>query len=167
MTNTLAGAKLSIGTTLAIDFNSGDAAAQAGFEADTYTEIKEISNIGEFGAAANIVQFPVLSDDYVKKAKGTRNAGDPAIVVGYTADDPGQIAVRAAEKTKYYYNFKLVLADAQDENHTDTIIYFRALVAGVPKQFGGNEDFVTETYALGIFPGPLELPSESFSPTSP
>lgn len=167
MTNTFAGAKLYIGTTAAIDFNSGEAAAQADFEADTYTEIKEISNVGELGAVANIVQFPIVSDDFVKKAKGTRNAGDPAIVVGYTADDAGQIAVRAAERTKFYYNFKLQLADAVDENHTDTIIYFRALVAGVPKGFGGNEDFVTETYTLGIYPRPLELPSEAFSPTSP
>jgi hypothetical protein len=114
-----------------------------------------------------VVQFPIVSDDYVKKAKGTRNAGDPVVVVGFVADDPGQIAARAAEKTKFYYNFKLELADAADENHTDSVIYFRALVAGVPKQFGGNEDFVTESYTLAIYPRPIEVLSESFSPTSP
>lgn len=166
MSDTFAGAKLYIGTTAAVNFAT-DNTAQASFEGDDYVEIKEISNVGEIGAAANIVQFPIVSDDFVKKAKGTRNAGDPVIVVGYVADDPGQLRVRAAERTKFYYNFKLELADAVDENHTDTIIYFRALVAGVPKQFGGNEDFVTESYTLGIYPRPLELPSESFSPTSP
>jgi hypothetical protein len=166
MSDTFAGAKLYIGTTAPINFST-DQTAQTAFEGDDYVEIGQISNVGEIGAAANIVQFPVVSDDFVKKAKGTRNAGDPVIVVGYVADDAGQVRVRAAEKTKFYYNFKLVLADAIDENHTDTVIYFRALVAGVPKQLGGNEDFVTESYTLGIYPRPLELPSESFSPTSP
>lgn len=164
--DTFAGAKLYIGTTLSIDYTS-DMTAQQDFESDDFVEIKEISNVGEIGANANIVTFPVVSDDFVRKAKGTRNAGDPAIVVGRISDDPGQIKVRAAEKTKFYYNFKLELADAQDENHTDTVIYFRALVAGVPNQFGGNEDFVTETYSLGIYPRPLIIESESFSPSSP
>lgn len=166
MADTLAGAKLFIGTTAAIRFDTYQNSVQD-FEADVYTEIGEISNIGEFGAAANIVQFPILSDDYVRKSKGTRNAGDPVIVVGFVADDPGQVKVRAAEKTKFYYNFKLVLADAVDENHSDSVIYFRALCAGVPKQFGGNEDFVTESYSLGIYPGPIEVLSEAFSPSSP
>jgi hypothetical protein len=166
MTNTFAGAKLYIGTTLEVDFTS-QLTALADFESDAYEEIKEISNVGEFGAAANIVQFPIVADKYVKKAKGTRNAGDPAIVVGYTAGDPGQDAVRAAEDTNFYYNFKLVLADAINENYSDTIVYFRALVAGKPRQYGGVEDFVTDTYALAIYPGPIEVPSEVMSPTSP
>lgn len=169
MSDTFAGAKLFIGSTTAIDFST-DEAAQADFEAEDWDsgEIKEISNVGEIGSASNIVTFPLVSDDFVKKAKGTRNAGDPAIVVGRVSDDPGQIKVRAAEKTKFFYNFKLQLADAVDELHTDTVIYFRALVAGVPNQFGGNEDFVTETYSLGIYPRPLIIESEHISsPNSP
>jgi hypothetical protein len=166
MTNTFAGGKLYVGTTKQINFATRNGAI-ADFESDVYTEIKEINNVGDIGASANIVQFPIVSDDFVKKAKGTRNAGDPAIVVGRTSDDPGQVAVRAAEATKFYYNFKLVIADAIDENHSDTVIYFRALVAGIPNQFGGVEDFVTETYSLGIYPRPLIIESEAFSPTSP
>lgn len=163
MTDTFAGAKLYIGTTASIDFTTENTAL-VDFKADTYTEIKELSNMGDVGSSANVVTFPVVSDDFVRKSKGTRNAGDPAIVVGRTSTDPGQIAVRAAERTKYYYNFKLVLADAVDEHHTDTEIYWRALVAGVPGQFGGNEDFVTETYTLGIYPRPLIVESEAMSP---
>lgn len=166
MSNTFAGAKLYIGTTLQIDYTS-DVSAQTSFETDTYTEIKEISNVGEIGAAANIVQFPVVSDDFVQKAKGTRNAGDPVVVVGRMPADAGQIKMRNAEKTKFYFNFKLELADAIDENHTDTVIYFRALVAGVPMQFGGVEDFVTESYSLGIYPRPLIIESEFVTSPSP
>ncbi len=161
--STFAGGRLYIGTTASIDFSTKQL-AQTDFEADTYVEIKEISNVGEFGGAASVLTFPVVSDDFVKKSKGTRNAGDPAIVVGRLANDPGQKAVRAAEETKFYYNFKLELEDAVDEDHTNTIMYFRALVAGKPNQFGGVEDFVTETYTLGIYPGPLVLDSEYVTP---
>jgi hypothetical protein len=157
MAKTFAGAKIYIGTT-------ADATNQSMFEADSYTEIKNVSNMGEFGASANIVQFPTVSDDFVQKSKGTRNAGDPALVVGRLPNDPGQLAMRAAEQTKYRYNFKLELEDAESEEYTNTVIYFRALVAGVPMQFGGNEDFVTETYQLGIYPRPLIIESALITP---
>lgn len=152
MANTFAGSKIYIGTTMA-------AISQTQFEADSYTEINEVSNMGEFGSVANIVQFPTVSDDFADKAKGTRNAGDPALVVGRKSDDPGQIALRAAEATKFKYNFKVEIADATDEHHTNTIVYFRALVAGANIATGGNESFVTETYALGIYPRPLVVES--------
>jgi hypothetical protein len=164
MSDTFAGARLSIGTTAAIDFTTFTTAKNA-FEADDYEEISEVSTVGDIGSVANIVTFPVVSDDFVRKSKGTRNAGDPAIVVGRVSDDPGQIRVRFAETKKFYYNFKLELADAIDEHHSDTVIYFRALVAGAPNQFGGNEDFVTETYTLGIYPRPLNVESVNLSPS--
>jgi len=154
MADTVAGSTLWIAGTEPIDFST-DETALADFEGLSYTEIKGLSNIGEFGASSNILTFPLISDEYVDKSKGTRNAGDPAIVAARMPRDPGQIAVRAAEKTKYKFNFKLVDADAESELHTNTVTYFRALVAGIPNQRGGNEDFVTETYALGIYPRPI------------
>lgn len=157
MAETFAGSKIYIGTTAA-------AASRSQFEADTFLEIKEVSNMGELGAAANILQFPIVSDDFVKKSKGTRNAGDPVLVVGRLPNDPGQVRVRQAEETKYFYNFKLEIADAINEEHTNTVIYFRALVAGVPMQLGGNEDFVTESYSLGVYPRPLIIESEHVTP---
>lgn len=158
---TFAGGKLYIGSTARIDYTSRQSAIDD-FEADfttNGTEIGGLNNMGEMGAAANVVQFPLVSDDFVQKSKGTRNAGDPAVIVGRISDDPGQIKVRQAEETKFYYNFKLELEDAENETMTNTVIYFRALVAGVPNQFGGNEDFVTETYTLGIYPRPTYVES--------
>lgn len=140
---TFAGSVLSIGTT-------ATATNQSQFEADTYIPISNLSNMGEAGASSNILTFPVVSDTYVKKSKGTRNAGDPAIVVGRISDDPGQLAIRAAEQTKFTFNFKLEVEDAEDAGHSNTVFYFRAIVASAVNQFGGNEDFRTETYNLGI-----------------
>jgi len=163
---TFAGGILSIGTTAAIDFSTPQT-ARDNFEADIYTALGGLNNMGEFGGTANVLQFPLVSDEWVAKSKGTRDAGDPAVIVGRISDDPGQLAFRAAEKTKYYYNFKLELQDAENELMTNTIFYFRAMVAGVPNQFGGNEDFVTETYTLAIYPGPVIIESEPIASPSP
>lgn len=157
---TFAGSVLSIGTT-------ASATNQAQFEADTYTAISNLSNMGEFGGMSNILQFPVVSDTYVKKSKGTRNAGDPVIVVGRISDDPGQVAMRAAEETKFTFNFKLEVEDAEDANHTNTVFYFRAIVASATNQFGGNEDFRTETYNLGIQGKILIVETELIASPSP
>lgn len=157
MSTTFAGAKIYIGGT-------DPAATLNAFEAfpDNYwKEIGEVSNMGEFGASANIVQFPVVSDKYVKKSKGTRNAGDPVLVVGRVSDDEGQIAMRDAEDTKFYFNFKMVLEDAENENMTNTVIFWRALVASVTNQFGGVEDTITESYSMGIYPKPFMHESEA------
>lgn len=153
---TFAGSTLEIGTTKA-------ATSEMDFSTDTYTMVNGLNNMGELGSAGNVVTFPLVSEDFVKKSKGTRNAGDPAIVCERLPNDPGQIALRLAEETKYYYNFRLTIADAENENMTDTVVYFRALVVGVPISTGGVEDFVTETYTLGIYPRPLILNSAVIS----
>jgi len=158
MAQTFAGAKIYIGTTV-------NAVTRDDFEADTYLAIEEVSNMGEIGSTANVLQFPLVSDDFVIKSKGTRNAGDPALVVGRVSSAPGQQALRAAERTKFFYNFKLELEDAPNELTTNTVFYFRALVAGANNTLGGNEDFVTETYTLGIYPRPLIIEQEPI--TSP
>lgn len=157
---TFAGGELSIGTTAA-------ATTQNEFEADTYLSIAELSNMGEFGGAANILTFPVVSRLYNKKGKGSRNGGDPVVVVGRISDDPGQQAMRAAEQTNFTYNFKLEVPDAEGPNYTNTVIYFRAIVASATMQFGGPEDFRTETYALGIQGASLIVESELIVSPSP
>lgn len=154
---TFAGSTLEIGTTAA-------ASDETSFAADAYVPIGGLNNMGEVGSSANVVTFPLVSEDFVKKSKGTRNAGDPAVVVERLPNDAGQIALRAAEETKYFYNFRLTIADAENENMSDTVIYFRALVVGVPIATGGVEDFVTETYTLGIYPRPLIINSAVISP---
>lgn len=151
---TFADAKLEIGTTAIVDRSAADGGL-ADFEADIYIEIEGLHDMGDLGAEANVINFELVTDKWSKKSKGLRNAGDPAVVVERRAGAPGQTAMRAAEQTKFFYNFRLTLADAESATVTNTVYYFSALVIGANNQFGGVEDFVTETYVLGIYPGPL------------
>lgn len=103
------GSKLYIGAALAAkstDF------AEADFASQTWAEIGEIEALGTLGDAANEISFDSISSSRTRRLKGTRNAGSMEVVAGLDYDDPGQLAVIAAEKTPHDYAFRLVLNDA-------------------------------------------------------
>lgn len=135
------------------------AADAAAYAALTWVEIGEVQSLGEFGDAANDVTFTSLSDGRVRHLKGARDAGVVALVVGRDPLDTGQIAVRAAERTKFSYAFKIVAADALDANDTDSIFYFHALVQSARDNFGENDSVVTTAMSLGITTAIIEVPA--------
>lgn len=149
MITTASGAKIYIGPTTVVT-GANDAAIITAYEALTYVEIKEVESLGEFGDAANDVTFTSLSDARVRHLKGARDAGVLALVVGRDPYDAGQIAARAAEKTKFAYAFKIVAADAADATDTPTTFFFHALVQGAKENFGEADNVVKTNFDLGI-----------------
>ncbi|MFU0503655.1 iron ABC transporter substrate-binding protein [Pseudaminobacter sp. NGMCC 1.201702] len=149
---TASGAKIFIGPTTA----AADAAAYAAL---VYTEIGEVESLGEFGDEAADVTFTSLSDARVRHLKGSRDAGVMSVVVGRDPLDLGQVAARAAEKTKFAYAFKVVAADAQDANDTDSTFYFHALVQSAKENFGESDNVVRTTFNLGITTAIIEVPA--------
>jgi hypothetical protein len=149
---TAAGSKVSIGPTTA-------AANLAAYQALSYVEVGEVQNLGEFGDQANDVTFIALSNSRVRHFKGARDAGVLALVVGRDPLDVGQIALRAAEKTKFSYAFKVLAADAADANDPDSEFYFHALVQSARDTFGEADNVVMTTFNLGIVTEIFEDPS--------
>lgn len=135
------------------------AANAAAYAALSWVEIGEVQNLGEFGDQANDVTFTSLSDGRVRHLKGARDAGVLALVCGRDPLDAGQVAARAAEKTKFAYAFKIVAADGLDANDTDTIFYFHALVQSARSNFGESDSVVTQTFNLGITTAIIEVPA--------
>lgn len=151
---TASGSKIYIGPTTA-------AADLAAYKALTpWVEIGEVQNLGEFGDQANDVTFASLSDGRVRHLKGARDAGVLALVCGRDPLDTGQQAAKAAERTKFAYAFKIVAADAPDEDHTDSEFYFHALVQSARDNFGENDAVVVTTFNLGIVTAIFEAPAE-------
>lgn len=103
------GAKLYIGGVLAqksTDFVSGD------FSSEVWAEVGETEGLGSVGDTSAEITFDGIASQRTRRLKGTRNAGTMDVVCGIDYDDPGQIALLAAEKTIHDYAFKLVLNDA-------------------------------------------------------
>lgn len=132
----VAGAKIFIGTTAMA--NPGDDVTAATFTSVTWKEIKDWTQCGALGDAANLITTQVISRGRDVKQKGTRNAGSMANVFAVNADDPGQIAVIAAEKSQNNYPFKIEWDDAPAGTApTPTVNYFVGLVMSAQLQGGG------------------------------
>ncbi len=117
------------------------------FEAmSDWVEIGEIESVGEFGDQANDVTFASLGDGRVRHAKGARDAGTMALVCGHDPLDVGQAAIESAEQTKSNYAFKVQLPDAPTGTYSNTIFYFRGLVASRRKNIGSNDNVIRNNY---------------------
>lgn len=129
-----------------------------------WVEIGEVESIGEFGDAASAINFTSLSSARVRKRKGARDAGDVSVVCANIPDDPGQLAAIAAEGTKYRYAFKVVAADAESEDFTDSEFYFGALVMSKRLNVGASNAVNKRTINLAIDTDIHEVPSEEETP---
>lgn len=123
----------------------------AAFEALTWVQVKGVGSHGETGTNTNIVSYDTWDTEFVQKAKGTSNAGDPEIELARIAADAGQVLLRSMGDhfNKSNFAFKIEKNDAP-VGGTPTFIYNRGLVAGPRTPHGRNEDFDLEVYTLAL-----------------
>lgn len=115
------------------------------FQADTYTEVGSIEDLGEFGDAFNAVTFTSLGDGRVRKLKGTKDAGDMTLVVAFDAGDAGQTALVAAadDTSSDGYNCMVELNDG-------TAFYFRAQIMGARITVGAADNVIRRNVTIAI-----------------
>lgn len=146
------GAKLFIGTTaipnIPTDYVFNDVLAE--FEADSYIEVGELEDLGEFGDESEVVPFTSLGDGRVRKFKGPRDAGDMPVTVGDDTLDDGQAAMEAAEASPLDYNFKIVLNDARTLGGQNSVHYFYGKVMSKRRNVGQANNIVRRNFAVGI-----------------
>ncbi len=153
--NTAGGARLFIGTTNivtvpAIVDDTNRAALIAAFEEDSYIEVGEVEDMGEFGDESEQISFTALADSRTRKFKGPRDAGTQAIVVGDDMTDEGQQAMEAAEAQPYDYNVKIVLNDALTLGGTDSIHYYHGKVFSKRRNVGNASNVVRRNFSVGV-----------------
>jgi len=108
---------------------------EVGYDADTFTLIGGVDSVSEFGDTAAEVTFTGLSDARVQKLKGSRNAGNMSISMGFIGGDTGQEALITAEAddTSSNYAFKVEYSDGE-------VRYFAGQVASVVENVGGADN---------------------------
>jgi hypothetical protein len=148
--NSAGGSRVYIGTTLAINLNQGDPQVIAEFATDTYTEVGEAEDVGEYGDEAEEITFTALKDSRVRKLKGPKNAGTIAVVTGDDPLDVGQDAMVAAEASNLDFNFKIELNDPVSLSGTPSVDYFRGKVMSKRKNVGNASNVVRRTFNVGI-----------------
>ena len=81
----------------------------AGFAAQTYVEVKELTNIGVIGKVFTLITHEPVGDPTTYKFKGTSNSGQLALQGAYAPTDPGQAKLLIALDDPLVYSFKLTI----------------------------------------------------------
>ena len=137
-------AMTSAGTTLAISAGAPATFNEAGFEALTFTEIGEITDIGgDIGRVYNLVTHTPLANRSTRKYKGSYNSGSATITLALDPDDAGQTLVEAALNSDNAYSFRLERQDGSTR-------YFRGMVMSFPEAYGGVDAITTRTVTVEI-----------------
>jgi len=137
---TSAGTKISVTATApgTYDDNSTD-----GLPTLSYTEIGEVSDLGEFGREYNEVTFNPLGDRRTVKRKGSYNDGSVSMTVARVPGEAGQTILTSAldDDESYYFDVEL-----QDGTH----LYFAAQVMSYTTNVGSVDQITTASVTLGI-----------------
>ncbi|MEG0632200.1 MAG: hypothetical protein RR517_06680 [Pseudomonas sp.] len=153
--NTAAGCRIGIGSK-----NGAD--TEALYKADTYVDIGEVEDLGEFGDTFSSVTFTSLRDGRVRKYKGTADAGDLTLTVGLDNGDLGQAKLKVAHKdrSKGDYNMKITLNDG-DPDATPVLLpttfYLRGKVMNNTVAAGAADNVVRRNVTIGINSDILEI----------
>lgn len=148
---TAAGSKIYIGTTVA-------ATSQSAFEADTFTEIGEVTNIGDFGKVYQDIPTNTINQRQTKHAKGAYDQGTLELQVYMDVSDSGQTAVKTALDSDDEYNIKIILNDSPAGSPSQpTTYYFRALVMSYRRSISDVNSMVTAAISLAINTDPIEV----------
>ena len=101
---TSAGSKISIG-------NPPASQTLVALQAVSYTDIAEVTDIGEFGKSYNLVTHNPLGDRVTVKRKGSINNGTIALQMAYAPADPGQTLLATAVDSDSSYSYRVTLQD--------------------------------------------------------
>jgi hypothetical protein len=145
MINGASGSKLFIGSP-----NQNKDSVLADYEADSYTEVGEVEDLGEFGDESAIINFTSLSDGRVRKLKGARDAGTMPVTVGDDMTDEGQAAMEAAEAQNLNYSFYVELNDKLTLAGENSKHYFIGMVTSKRRNVGNASNVVRRVFNVGI-----------------
>lgn len=143
---TTSGTKLFIGS--AMEDQKEDFVA-ADFTSQAWVEVDGLTNLGSAGDTSQAVTTSLINRGRDLVQKGTRNAGTMEVVAAINANDPGQIALLAAEKSRSDFAFKVEFPDAPTGG-TPSQRMFIAKVMSASESFNEANNVVSLNASLAI-----------------
>lgn len=144
--NTSAGSKLFVTASAPATYT------QAGFTALTFTEVGELTNLGEFGREYALVTHNPVGDRRTIKRKGSFNEGSISLEMALDNDDAGQTLLKAAADSDSSYSFKL-------QTQNGDIYYFSAQTMSFRVSVGTVDQITSATAMLEIDGDIIEVPA--------
>ena len=141
-----AGSKVYIGQVME---SQSDDFVEADFNGNSWIEIGWLESIGQFGDESSEITFDAIGESRTLKLKGVRNAGSMELVAAVDHDDPGQIALRAAEQAPDDYGIRVDFNDAPPGGNPSRR-YFIAKVMSQREQLDTANNVVKLAATLGV-----------------
>ena len=133
----MADVQTSAGTVLSVSATAPATYDQAGFAALTFTDIGEITDMGEFGKTYNLVTHQPLATRRTVKRKGSFNDGALSLQLARVPDDAGQVVLQAGLDSDDSYSFKVALQDGEIQYFSGQIMSYTNNV-GSADQINGS-----------------------------
>lgn len=134
----MSGAQTSAGTTLHISAAAPATYNSTGFAALTWTEIGEITDLGEFGRQYNLVTHNPLNNRRTVKRKGSYNDGAINAQMARVPSDAGQAILTAAVDSDDSYSIKVTLQDGSIFYTTVQVMSYTTNVGSVDQITGAT-----------------------------
>lgn len=136
-------AQTSAGTVIAISATLPATHDETGFTALTFTEIGEVTDLGEYGREYNLVTHNPLSDRRTVKRKGSFDDGSIDMELAIDPTDAGQVIVKTALDDDESYSFKIT-------HQNGDIDYLTAQTMSFPKNVGSVDQIYSASISLEI-----------------
>lgn len=118
------------GTIVAISASLPATEDATGFTALTYTEIGEVTNLGDVGITYTPVNLTTLKERRTQKFKGSYTGGDVPLEVAEYDLDAGQAILRTALGSDNSYSFKITHQNGTDDYFTGKVMSLMTGVGG-------------------------------------
>lgn len=133
----------SAGTTLAVSAATPATFNVAGYSNLSFTDVGEITDLGEFGREYALVTHNPVGSRGTQKFKGSFNEGTMTLSLGLDTDDAGQIIMKAGALSDANYSFEVTTQNGD-------IYYFQAKVMSWKVGVGGVDSITTATCTLEL-----------------
>lgn len=125
-------AKTSAGSFLSISAELPATHDVAGFGAITaWTEVGEITDIGEFGREYTLVTHNPLKDRRTVKRKGSFNDGSITLQMARDVSDAGQALLQTAQDDDNSYSIRVTLQDGTPLYTTAQVMSYKTTIGSV------------------------------------
>jgi hypothetical protein len=141
---TSAGSKLKVSASLPATNNA------SGFDALTFTEVGEITDLGEFGREYNMVTHSPLSKRQTVQMKGSYTEGTMDLTLGLDDTDAGQIIMRSASESDADYAFEVTYQNGAKRFFTAKVMSFKENVGGVDSVTGATCSLALQTQIIRV-----------------
>lgn len=137
------GVKTSAGTVFGVSAAAPATFNAVGYAALTFTNVGEITDLGEFGREFALVTHQPVGSRGTQKFKGSFNDGSMTLTLGLDSVDAGQILMKAASMSDADYSVSVTTQNGD-------IYYFQVKVMSWKVGIGSVDSVTTATATLEL-----------------